>query len=114
MKKFIFILCLMMGSSFAMAQHRYQLSGHHHNHHNHAASWIVPALVTGLIVHGITRADQRQESQVVYIPQPQPVYVQQQPRPVVIDEPLYRKIEVYDQTCACVKQVFVQITKESK
>ena len=78
----------------------------HYNYGHNGANWIVPSLITGLIVYGVTRP----EPQIVYVTPPPPIVEQ---RPIVIsEEPVYRKVDMYDPACSCVKQVYVQIVKE--
>lgn len=80
MRKLFFILCLLMFSTTAFAQHRH----FHPHHHRHWIAppihhWVVPAIVGGAVVYAATRPD--------------PVIVQQplQSNHVVIDGIVYVK-----------------------
>lgn len=95
---------LILSTATVSAQHR--MPRHHYsNHNNHnVAAWVIPTLVTSLIVYGVTRPEP-----VVLTPAPvEPVII------VTSQDPLYRKVEVYDPACYCVKQIYVQVIKEIK
>jgi hypothetical protein len=73
MKKILVLLLLAAsGTVFAQHYHGHKHHGHGHRHHGHNGwSWVVPAVIGGVVVYGATRPD--------------PVIVQQ---PVIIQPPL--------------------------
>lgn len=74
-------------------------------------SWLIPSVVTGLVVYAATRPDT-----VVVQPVPQPMVVLPPVEQTIVttQEPLYKKVIVYDPSCFCNKQIYVQIAKEIK
>lgn len=77
----------------ANAQHRPY--PHHHSHHGHNHwSWLVPAVIGGAVVYGVTRQPD---------PVP-PIVVQQQLPPAPLG---YHYIQALDPACNCYKYVLV-------
>lgn len=92
---------LILSTATVSAQHR--IPRHNYSNHN-VAAWVIPTLVTSFIVYGVTRPEP-----VVLAPALiEPVVI------VTSQDPLYRKVEVYDPACYCVKQIYVQVIKEIK
>jgi len=56
MKKTLIALALIAAAVGAQAQHHGQGLRHHDRGHNYyGGNWVIPALVTGVIVYGVTR-----------------------------------------------------------
>lgn len=74
------------------------------------SAWLIPSVVTGLVVYAATRPDPVvqpiQQPVVIVTPLAEPVVISQ--------DPLYKKVIVYDPSCFCNKQIYVQIVKEVK
>lgn len=119
MKK-TFIVAALMCATVAMAgdwrdgpqprrgQHHNNYQGNRHN----GAEWVVPALIGGAIVYGITES---QRAPVYVQPPPQPVYIQ--PSTVYVQPPVYvpptipeyKERIMWDVTCTCYIKVLVPV-----
>jgi len=116
MKKIAVITLLLLTSTSVMA-HGWQGGyggyrggyGHYENHYNGGwGGFIGPALIGGVIGYELSQPRTvYQQPQVIY--QQAPIVVQQQPQIVTPQQPLYRKESIYDQSCGCYKEVFVQV-----
>jgi len=96
MKRLLTILTLAVATTaFAHGPGRYY-GPPHHNHGGHW-NWVVPAVVGGAIVYGMTRPQQPPPPQVIYVPSGYP------PPPVG-----YRYEQVLDANCNCYRWVLVQ------
>ncbi len=77
MKKLVAILLLALTATTAMAQHHYHGSRHGHWHHrgHNSWSWVVPAVIGGAVVYGVTRPAPVviEQPPIVYTPPPVPV-----------------------------------------
>lgn len=91
----IMILCLAVT---AQAQHR-PYPHHHHHSGGYGWGWVVPAIVGGAVVYGITRptVPQPQPPTVVYVPTGYP------PAPIG-----YHYEQILDANCNCYRWVLVQ------
>lgn len=69
------------------------------HYHNSAGDVLVPMVVGGVVGYMISNANQPKQ---VIVQQPQVVVPQQ-------TTPLYRKDTIYDTTCSCNRDVFVQV-----
>lgn len=102
MKKVILALGLL--TSLSASAHGYE--GHHgyhgYYHGGGGYGWVAPLAIGGLIGYELS------QPRTVVVQQPQVVY--QQP-PVVVQQPqpLYRKDTIYDTTCSCYREVYVQV-----
>ena len=67
-------------------------------YHNSTGDVLIPMVIGGVVGYAISNASQPKQ---VVVQQPQ--VVQQQ------STPLYRKDTIYDQSCSCYKEVFVQV-----
>lgn len=96
MKKLLIILTLCAAAA-AQAQHRPY--PHHHSHagHNHGWGWLVPAIVGGAVVYGVTRPSPPPPPAVIYVPQGYP------PAPVG-----FHYEQILDANCSCYRWVLVQ------
>ena len=95
MKRLLTILTLAVATTaFAHGPGRYYGSPHHH--HSSHWNWVVPAVVGGAIVYGMTRP-QQPPPQVIYLPPGYP------PPPVG-----YRYEQILDANCNCYRWVLVQ------
>lgn len=97
MKKFIALILVSL-SFAASAQHRH--FGHHgYGYHNGGNwGWVVPAVITGAVVYGVTRPAPVAPPPVVYT-QPQPL----PPAPYG-----YHYEQLLDANCNCYRWVLVQ------
>ena len=89
------VIGLMLGlciAGTAVAQHRHFGYGHHH--HGNYWNWVLPAVIGGAVVYGITQPP----------PPPQPVVVQPQLPPPPLG---YHYISALDPACNCYKYVLV-------
>lgn len=75
----------------ANAQHRF---GHGHHHGHGYWNWVVPAVIGGAVIYGVTRQPEP----------PQPVVIQQQLPPAPVG---YHYIQALDPACNCYKYVLV-------
>ena len=94
MKKILAALILSLTATAALANPYY---GHRHYprpHHHHHYDWVVPAIIGGAVVYGIT------QSRVT--PPPPPVVVQVPQAPVG-----YHYESILDANCNCYKTVLV-------
>jgi len=106
MKKVILALGLL--TSLSASAHGYEGHGYHGYYHGGGGyGWVAPLAIGGLIGYELSqpRTVVVQQPQVVY---QQPPVVVQQPQ-VIQSQPLYRKDTIYDQSCSCYKEVFVQV-----
>ena len=71
MKKTLAVLCLVVASVPALAQHRHHGYHGHHRHYGGGGGWVAPLILGGVVGYAITR-------------NPDPVVVQP---PVVIQQP---------------------------
>lgn len=101
MKQLIALLAMTVATAAgAHGPARYYNHNYHH-HHGGNMNWVVPAVIGGAVVYGLTRAQQ-----------PQPVFVQP---PVVYVPPGYpsapigyRYEQILDANCNCYRWVLVQ------
>jgi len=115
MKKIALLTALLLASTSALADWHGGYGGyrggygHYENHyHGGGMGWVGPALIGGVIGYELS------QPRVVVQPQPQVVYQQapvvvQQPQVITTPQPLYRKDTVYDATCNCYRDTFVQV-----
>ena len=98
MKKLISIALLLM-SFGAQAQYHYHHRHYHHRPpHNGSVHWIVPAIIGGAVVYGLTsRPAAAQPPTVIYVPQGYP------PPPAG-----FRYEQINDANCNCLRWVLVQ------
>lgn len=94
MKKLLFILTLCLAGT-AQAQHRYY---HHHHSGGPGWGWVVPAVIGGAVVYGVTRPNPPPTPPtVIYVPQGYP------PAP-----PGFHYEQLLDANCNCYRWVLVQ------
>jgi hypothetical protein len=94
MKKLLFILTLCLAGT-AQAQHRYY---HHHHSGGPGWGWVVPAVIGGAVVYGVTRPNPPPPPPtVIYVPQGYP------PAP-----PGFHYEQLLDANCNCYRWVLVQ------
>ena len=94
MKKTLIALALIAATATAAAQHRQDFRHYNHNrgHGYYGGAWVVPALIGGAIIYGVTR-DQSPPVQYVPVPvSPQP------PQCPTGTEANYSRIYVQDTT----------------
>ena len=90
--KYLIATILSVLALTANAQHRHH--GHYHHHGHNSWNWVVPAVIGGAVVYGITRP--------------------QQPPPVVYQQPLppapygYHYEQILDANCNCYRWVLIQ------
>lgn len=106
MKKFLAIL-LFAFTTTAFAQHRnhgHYHYHHYHRHHGHGSNmdWLVPAVIGGAVVYGITRA---QQPQPVVVQPPPTVYI---PPGMPVPPVGYRYEQILDGNCNCYRWFLVQ------
>lgn len=102
MKKVVLILGLM--TSLSVSAHGYNGYGYRGNYyHGSNYDWVAPLAIGGLIGYGLSqpRTVVVQQPQVIY---QQPTVVYQQPQQL-----LYRKETIYDATCGCYREIYVQV-----
>lgn len=93
--KYLISIILTALALTANAQPRYHHGGHRH-HSGHNWGWVAPAIITGAIVYGVTRAN---------TPPPPPVVYQ----PTLPPPPQgYRYEQILDANCNCYRLVLVQ------
>lgn len=93
MKKILATILVMLALP-AMAQHRHYP---HHGHGGHGWGWVVPAIVGGAVVYGMTRPSPPPPPPVVYVPANYP------PPPMG-----YHYEQILDAHCNCYRWVLVQ------
>ena len=94
--KYLIALVLSAVALTASAQHR---PYPHHRHHlgGHGWGWVVPAVIGGAVVYGMTRPNPAPPPPVVYVPQGYPA------PPVG-----YHYEQILDANCNCYRWVLIQ------
>lgn len=101
MKRLLAILALAFTTTaFAHGPGRYY--GPPHHHHSRHWDWVVPAVVGGAIVYGMTRP---QPPQPVVVQPPPVVYVPQGLPPAPVG---YKYEQILDANCNCYRWVLIQ------
>lgn len=111
MKKIAALTVLLLASTTAMADWHGGYGGYHggyghyeNHYHGGGYGWVAPLAIGGLIGYELSQPRTvvvQQQPQVIY---QQPPVVYQQPQ-----QPLYRKETIYDASCSCNREVYVQV-----
>jgi hypothetical protein len=93
------LITVLLASTLAVASTSAMAWGYRGYHGGGWGGWVAPALIGGVVGYELAQPHMVLQPPVVYT----------QPAVITPPQPLYRKEIIYDQTCFCNKEVYVQV-----